>query len=149
MNVRTGDTLWNRFDGLLHRETQEHDTTIHITASDIYRITEGGQLDFGGSEYKASTHDPVETRKKNPDDSYGWWFLAEGLYRVEFNEGIRLEEGEIATVQPLERLLQAGASHPGFRVETSRETLVTILSVGTGGVEIKENARLASVRVEG
>ncbi len=130
---------------LIHERTQVHDYSIDLTVKAIFEITECGSVDFGNSEYTLGRRDEIETYKRNPDDKYGWWDLARGCYLMHLNESVALHDDEIALVQSDERLLLCGAYVPSFFFRGPRQLLEALLVVGDQGIEIKENARVASL----
>jgi hypothetical protein len=132
---------------VLHDDTQAHNWRIDLTADSIYTMTEGGSLDFGGSEYEQAGYEEIQPEKKNPDDDYGWWHLDEGTYRVEYNEGIDLDDDQLALVTSHQRLLMAGGHHSAQLIASDCDELHMQLHVGDGGLHIKENARLSSLFV--
>lgn len=141
------------FDGLLddalHADTQVEDRTVSLTAGAISELTGPGHLDFGGSEFQLADRHAVEPMKRNEDDDYGWWSLAEGQYIVEFNETIDLTQGHYGLVQPHDHLYWNGVNHPTLLLDADDTDMrISIpITVGQNGVEIKENARVSSLRV--
>lgn len=136
-------------DGLVHLETQRAPAGLDLTADAIYRVQGAGSLDFGGSEFEPAERLEVTPELADPGDDYGWWELEPGTYVVRYNEGLELEEGQVARIYPLGRLLQAGASHPAFVVHGEVRPLETLLTVGEGGCGLKENCRVSRLLVEG
>ena len=129
-------------DNLVHGPTQVHDHGIDLTVSAIYEVTEPGRLDFGGDELEDADLEPVPTTLRNPDDDYGWWELSSGQYVIQHNEFVT-EVEEPLVLQPRHDLLARGGSHPSLRV-FDHLPLVP-LSVGEGGLNIKENARVSTL----
>jgi hypothetical protein len=137
------DTVTN----ILHDDTQAHEWRVDLTVNNVYNIESGGSLDFGGSEYEQAAYSEITPEKKDPDDDYGWWHLEEGTYRIEYNEGIDLNDGQLALVTTHQRLLMAGGHHSAQLVSSDCDELHMQLHVGDGGLHIKENARLSSLFV--
>ena len=133
--------LVTRVDGLLHEETQVHEHGVDLTVDEVFVVDEAGRVDFGGGELEPARTSAHETRKRHPDDDYGWWHLDGGTYLIAYN-------GSLSTERPLhlqtrEAVLERGASHP-TRVVTSLPRLP--LSVSDGGLYLKENARVSTLR---
>jgi len=84
---------------------------------------------------------PHETRKRRPDDDYEWWHLDGGQHLIEYNESLATERPLL--LQTREAVLARGASHP-TRVVTSLPAMP--LSVPEGGLHLKENARVSTLR---
>ena len=135
-----------RLEGLLHEDTQGFSLGMDLTVAEVQRLTGGGRLDFGGSEFEAAQAETLTPEKADPEDDYGWWHLSAGSYLVCYNERINLKEGELALISPHTRLLQAGASHGAF--STVGETaLGVLLTVAETGCSLKENARISRLVV--
>jgi hypothetical protein len=132
--------LADRIDDLLHAGTQVHDRGVDLTAAEVEVVDLPGRVDFGGGELEAAVTSPVETEYRNEDDDYAWWHLDAGQYLVSFNETLA-GSGEVV-LQTRDELRTAGAFHPTLFV-TELESVP--LSVGEGGVRIKENARVTTV----
>ena len=139
------DELLKRVDGLVHEKTQRGPAGLELTLKAVLRLQGGGALDFGGSEYQeAETAEIAPT--KGADDKYGWWSLEAGVYRLRFNESLRLEGGERALLSPHPRLLAAGGNHPSAMFGAGEELFV-MLQVFAGGLRLKENCRISRLSV--
>lgn len=147
MHLLSGDETRAHLDGLVHLETQRADYGLDLTAGTVYRATGGGQLDFGGSEFKSAPREQIDPERADPDDDYGWWTLEAGTYIVRYNETPALNADHWAQVTPHPRLLQAGLHHPAFVVENGSDSLVTPLFVGPTGGRLKENCRISRLIV--
>lgn len=137
------DALRAHVDGLVHLDTQRADTGLDLTVDAVFQLTGAGQLDFGGSEFEPADRTPIDPQRAHPDDDYGWWNLGAGTYIIRYNETLDLDAGQRAEVFPLDRLLQAGASHPAFTAHGTQAPLETLLTVGEHGVHLKENCRVS------
>jgi len=147
MRYLTGATVKDRIDGIVHTATQQHDYETDLTVTAIYEIVGPGEIDFGGSEFKPAERTELAPVKRDHDDQYGWWELPPGTYVVRYNEVPDLRDDLLAFVQPHERLQQAGATHPTFWFRDTREHVETLLNVGDGGINIKQNARLSKLLI--
>jgi hypothetical protein len=134
------EALVDRLDGIVHEETQVRGRGVDLTVAEIHRIDEPGRIDFGGGELTAAESSPVETQKRNPDDDYGWWTLDEGQYLLSFNETLTGEG--VAVLQPRTELRERGAFHPTLFTESLGQVP---LAVPTGGIRLKENARVSTL----
>ena len=144
--IQSNEKTLESLDDILHADTQQSfELGFDLTAARIYRLTSGGQLDFGGSEFAAADREAIDTEKKNPDDDYGWWHLEAGAYLVEFNETLALKPGQMAYIQPHNRLMRAGGHHPGFLTQGTPDDLAVLLHVSPQGLHIKENARISTL----
>lgn len=147
MRILDAHATAERIDRLVHLDTQQAEGGIDLTVDEVHRLAGPGALDFGGSEFEAAAREVIEPQLADPGDDYGWWELAAGSYLVRYNEAPALEEAETALVLPLDRLQQAGASHPAFVVRGERDPLETLLRVGDAGCRLKENCRISRLVV--
>jgi len=142
-----GSEAADRIKNFIHKDTQTGEDNVYLTVKQIYSLDKKGSLDFGGSELNLAKRKPLLPKKRHPEDKYGWWNLNQGTYLVEFNEQIELREKEIAILESKEELLQSGCFHP-LRIITPQEELSFIpLNVGGQGIDIKQNARISTLRI--
>src|SRR6056297_296004 len=80
-------------DDLVYEPTQTDSRGLDLTVDSISRITEPGRVDFGGGELEPAETEPVATEKRDPEDDYGWWELAEGVYLIDYNEALSIPDG--------------------------------------------------------
>lgn len=130
-----------RVDGLLHEETQVSDRGVDLSLATVEAVQEPGRVDFGGGELTNAALASVETALRNPDDDYEWWNLDGGQYLITYNE--RVTAGPPLVCEPRHALRERGAFHPAIVVPPlGRVPLV----VPDGGVRLKENARISTLR---
>lgn len=150
MEIVSGDAVFDDLlDNTLHADTQVEAESVSLTVGAIKELTGPGHLDFGGGEFQLADRHDVEPMKRSDDDDYGWWSLAEGQYIVEFNETIDLTQGDYALLQPHDHLYWNGVSHPTLLLDADDTDMrISVpITVGHNGVEIKENARVSSLRI--
>jgi len=147
MQLLPGKVAVARIAGILHPKYQVHGYSVHLTARKISSVDPTGQIDFGGSEYVAAGRMEIAPQRLRLEDRYQWWDLGRGSYFVECNETLNLAEDEIALIEPEDRLLRAGASHVSSFVRGHLAPVELLLEVGTARLRVKENARLARVRL--
>jgi deoxycytidine triphosphate deaminase len=147
MELVQGKQAVKRVGNLLSPKHQVHGYAVDLTAKQISSLNPTGEVDFGGSEYVAAQPAPVPTHQKHSQDRYQWWTLVHGAYQVEFNETLELAPDEIALLEPHERLLRAGASHPAQFLRGTLDPLTVLLSVVSARIQIKQNARIATLRI--
>jgi len=94
----TANALASQLDGLVHLDTQRASTGIDLTVDAVFRTTGPGQLDFGGGEFQTVPRERIGPTLDDPDDDYGWWTLEKGAYVVQYNESLRLDDGQQAVV---------------------------------------------------
>ncbi|MBI4462239.1 MAG: hypothetical protein HY653_04970 [Acidobacteria bacterium] len=147
MQLLPGRLAVERVKNLISDKHQVHAYHVDLTARTIYGLNPTGEVDFGGSEYAPALRQELRTHQKHSQDRYQWWELPHGAYLVEFNEAVDLAENEIALLEPHERLLRAGASHPANFLRGPVNPVHTVLNVTSARIQIKQNARLAVLRV--
>lgn len=147
MQLVSGKEAVQRVRTLINPQQQVHAYAVELTAKQLYNLNPTGEVDFGGSEYVAAERHPVATHQKHSQDKYQWWSLVHGAYQLEFNESLELADDEIALLEPHERLLRAGAEHPALFLRGKLNPLTTLLSVTCARVQIKQNARISTLRV--
>ena len=133
----------DRVENLVHPETQVREHGIDLTVSAIHEVTEAGRIDFGGDELAEADLEPHELTRRNPDDEYQWWHLDAGTYVLQYNELVTGDEHARLLLQPRNKLMARGASHP--TVTVGGHLPLVPLTVGGAGIEIKENARVSTV----
>jgi hypothetical protein len=136
----SGEELTEYVEGIVHEDTQVSERGLDLTVAEIHDIEQPGRVDFGGDELEAATTAPHESQKRNTDDDYEWWDLDAGQYLVEFNEQVQADEPLV--LQTREEIRDRGAFHPTLFV---REIERIPLSVPTGGLKLKENARISTL----
>jgi len=147
MQLVSGKEAVQRVGNILSEKHQVHAYAVDLTARQIFRLDPTGTVDFGGSEYVAAERHPMPTHQKHSQDRYQWWTLPHGAYMVEFNETIELAEDELGLLEPHERLLRAGAELPARYLRGPHNPCWGMLSVSCAQVQIKQNARVAALRV--
>lgn len=147
VHFMSGSEAAERIENIIHANTQVGEDGVYLTVKSIHILRKKGSLDFSGKEQQIKDKGTLSPEKKCPDDKYGWWHLSEGSYLVSFNEQLGLKDGEAAILQPREELLQNGCYHP-IRIFSGEEKLTFLpLQVGSGGIDIKENARISLVKM--
>ena len=133
-------------ENYIHLDTQLKENNFDLTVSSISEIKGKGEVDFSDKERHIPKANPVQPRKKNPEDKYGWWMLPKGNYVAKTNEKLNIPKGTIAILQPRLSLLQSGLNIPLRIITQTKGTEVHFnLAVTThNGFEIKENARIIS-----
>lgn len=132
-------------DDLVYEPTQTDSRGVDLTVDSISRVTEPGRVDFGGGELDPAELEPVETELRNEDDDYGWWTLSADVYLIEYNETLTIPDDVRLLVQTRDAVQARGASHPTLHLDADGDLGPVPLTVGDGGIKIKENARLSTV----
>ncbi len=146
MQLMPGKHAATRLAGTLNPKYQVHGYFVNLTVRNVSALDPVGQVDFGGSDYAPAARIALPTHRR-AEDRYEWWDLSQGCYFVEFNETLELPENEIALLEPDERLLRAGASHPAMFLRGRVAPVETLLHVQTPRLLVKQNARISRVRV--
>ena len=142
-----GKQAAERVKGIINPKFQVHGYAVGLTVRQVFAVDPVGQVDFGGSEYKAAGRIAVASLRRDPQDRYEWWDLSRGAYLVEFNETLELAEDEVGMLEPEERLLRAGAAHPSLFLRGTVDPVETLLTVEATRIQIKQNARTSRLRV--
>jgi deoxycytidine triphosphate deaminase len=147
MFLLPGKDAASHIEGILHAKYQVHGFSVHLTVKKIFAADPAGRLDFGGSEYAPAGRVEIAPHALRPEDSYRWWELDKDTYFVECNESISLESDQLALIEPEDRLLRAGAWHAPLSVRGRVGPIELLLTVGVLQLRVKENARIARVRL--
>jgi hypothetical protein len=149
MQLLSGNDAANHIAGIIHPKYQVHGFSVHLTVRTIYGVDPVGKLDFGGGEYVPAGRVAMAPRQLRPEDNYLWWELNKECYFVECNETLNLAPDQIALIEPEDRLLRAGGWHAPLFVRGHVDPVELLLTVGVLQLRVKENARIARVRVFG
>ncbi|MEQ8523794.1 dCTP deaminase [Gracilimonas sp.] len=146
----SGNWLDN-ISNVIYAETQQHEHHFDLTVNEIHKITGAGTLDFGGSEFKPATTEKLNPEKQKADDDYGWWKLREGPYKIIFNESLNDLDNKVALISPHPHLREAGVVADTYLITTDKESGIFSINItiSEAGCNIKENARVAELRVIG
>lgn len=124
---------------LVHEPTQVTETGIDLTLASVARIDEPAQLDFGDNELTDPKTTELTPQRRETADDYGWWELDAGTYLVTHNES--LDTDTPLRLEPRDALTKRGATHP-----TRRVARLHPLPLTTAGINLKENARISTIR---
>lgn len=141
----SGDEAKQCVEGIIHEETQLSENGIDLTVNGVAIPKASTDLDFGGGEENIGEVKQLDPQKRNQDDKYGWWNLDEGLYIIDLNEDIEVDEGT-GVVVPLSRLTNGGSFHAPIFF-TGRLDSEPLLRVNSAGLNLKENARISRLHV--
>ena len=147
MQLLAGKDAADHNAGIIHPKYQVHGFSVHLTVRKIWAIDPAGKLDFGGGEYVPAGRVELAPRQLRPEDNYLWWELDRESYFVECNETISLASDQIALIEPEDRLLRAGGWHVPLFVRGHVDPVELLLTVGILQLRVKENARIARVRL--
>lgn len=147
MRLLSGKEAARHLHHVISARHQVHAYSVDLTARKIYRLGPTGAVDFGGSEYLAAEPQALALFHKHPQDKYLWWTLMHGAHLIEFNESLSLDDAQIALLGPHERLLQTGVIQSSVFLRGQLDTLAAVVTVAAPSVQIKENARIGSLRV--
>lgn len=131
--------LTDRVTGIVHEATQTDGQGLDLTLAEVYRVSEPGQVDFGGDELVAPGLSEKIPEQRESGDDYGWWSLDSGTYLIAHNES--LDSGDPLTLQTHDAVLARGAHHPTLRVTELDRVPLTV----GGSIQLKENARISTL----
>jgi len=149
VSLLSANDLLNQISNIVHQETQLHDDHIDLTVSEVHKVSGAGYLDFGGSEFKPAITEKITPEKRRSDDDYGWWKLGNGPFRIIFNESLTLESSQTGIISSHRHSRQSGlvSNTNLISSEDNQERLSMNITVSEAGCNIKENARIATLRV--
>ena len=143
MSIISGEDCLKFLENMVYEKTQVQKYGVDLTVKDIYVLENPGSMDFGGSELEIADKRRSILEKRDPADKYAWWNLQPGDYLLEYNEKLNLQEGMIALLQPKQELMRNGSHHPPLILTHEDQLQTIILSVGSSGINIKQNARVS------
>lgn len=147
MQLLSGKAVAEQISGILHAKYQVHGFCVHLTARKVSAVNPIGQIDFGGNEYIPAGRLEITPQQLRAEDKYLWWELGRGGYFVECNETLHLAPDQIALIEPEDRLLRAGGWHVPLFVRGHVEPVELLIQVIGTRLRVKENARIARVRI--
>lgn len=125
-------------------ETQLTPNGFDFTVREIHRYKGRGKIDFSNSEREIPDTEKLEPAKQDKEDSYGWWDLESGVYKIVTNEIVDIPEDIVGFAYPRSSLLRMGATiengvwDAGFKGRSSFMLVVE----NPEGVKVKENSRV-------
>lgn len=135
-------------DGLIedypHLDTQLTPNGFDLTAGEIHAYTAAGRLDFSNDEREIPETEPLSPEKRDPGDTYGWWELGPGVYKVVANETVHIPNDLMAFTFPRSSLLRMGATidNAAWEAGFSGQGAFMLDVRNPEGIAIKENARV-------
>src|SRR4029077_641129 len=147
MQLLSGKDAATHIAGIIHPKYQVHGFSVHLTVRKIHAIDPVGMLDSGGGEYAPAGRVEIAPSQLRPGDKDLWWEWDRNSYFAECNQTLSLASDQIALIEPEDRLLRAGAWHAPLFVRGHVDPVVLLLSVGVLQLRVKDNARIARVRL--
>lgn len=149
MKLLPSEDILDLTDNIIHEDTQLHEQHLDLTVAEVHQLTEAGSLDFGGSEFTQAGTKPINPKKINPNDDYGWWDLKIDTYKAVLNESVEVPENTIAVITPHIHAEKSGIiiNTLFISAEDDLEDLSIYFHVPVVGCKIKENARIATLRL--
>jgi dUTP pyrophosphatase len=122
-------------------ETQLQPSGFDLSLESIEEYLDGGAVDFSNKERVIAT-----TRSLIPDDE-GWFHLEKGVYKVVYNEVVKMPLDVAAIARTRSTLLRNGAMigtavwDPGYEGRSS--SMLTVYN--PFGLRLKKDARIAQL----
>ena len=128
-------------------DTQLTPNGFDLTAAKIYEFSGSGALDFSNKERKIPPSQELVPQKEKPEDKFGWWQLAPGIYKVVTNEIVKLPLDLIGVAFARSSLLRMGAfTQTGVWDAGFEGVSEFVIVVGNPlGMKLKQNARVAQL----
>ncbi len=137
----------NLVEHYIHLETQLTPNGFDATVGHIFAFDEAGSLDFSNRERSLPKTREIPLCRDNPEDSYGWWDLEQGVYKVKTNETVNLPADLIALAFTRTSLLRMGAcTHHGvWDAGFSGKSEFILVVANSHGLRLKQNSRVVQL----
>lgn len=124
-------------------EMQTDGDRIVLTILDIMQIVGEGRIDPDVNMAEEARQIKRPSRKSTRDAA-GSWDLAQGAYRVTYNETVQVPDGASLILQPHDTLMRNGLWHPTLFVRDWSEVNGVLLVVSAKGVRIMEGSPIST-----
>jgi len=116
---------------------------VTLTLRDVLQITGEGRVapDSGEEDLARTIKRPA---RRTAGDPAGYWELAQGVYRMTYNESVRIPDDGALILQPCEGIMINGLWHPTLVVRDWAEMKGVLLTVGARGVRLEEGAPVST-----
>ncbi len=134
-------------EGAIDLEKQLTPNGCDVTCAEVSAFDDAGAVDFSNKERVLPGCRALVPAKRRPDDKFGWWELAPGVYKIKTNETVNMPKDMIALAFTRTTLLRMGAAthhgvwDAGFCGKS--EFLLTVHN--PRGMQLKQNARVAQL----
>jgi dUTP pyrophosphatase len=137
----------NLIEGCISQDKQLTPNGLDLTIGSISVFDAAGALDFSNKERAVPPTKEILPQKNSPGDTYGWWHLARGAYKIRTNESVNLPDNLVALAFSRTSLLRMGAfTQHGVWDAGFKGKGEFILVVGNpAGVKLKQNARIVQL----
>lgn len=139
--LRTLITNHNLVTGYIDLDTQLQPSGFDLSLESVEEYLGGGAVDFSNEERVIA-----ETRALTPDAD-GWYSLKQGVYKVVYNEVVKMPLDVAAIARTRSTLLRNGAEvgtavwDPGYEGRSS--SMLTVHN--PNGLRLKKDARVAQL----
>lgn len=119
---------------------QKQQAGIDLTVREVYKIVSAGKIDFDNAERVIASSQPLKFEND-------WVFLESGVYKVVFNEYVKIPLDTVAICLPRSTLVRNGCLlgtalwDPGY--EGRSEVLLNVAN--PHGLYLKKNSRIAQL----
>lgn len=134
-------------EGGIDLDAQLTPNGFDLTIGSIFEFTSAGALDFSNKERILPQTKELIAQKKSPQDTFGWWNLTKGIYKVKTNETINMPNNLTACAFTRTSLLrmgvftQNGVWDAGFCGKSEFALVVE----NPLGIYLKQNARVVQL----
>ena len=94
--IRTRIEGENLIEGYISLEKQLTPNGFDLTVGRVFSFASSGSLDFSNKERVVPEGKESVPLKQKSDDTFGWWDLSKGAYKVRTNETVNLPGNLIA-----------------------------------------------------
>ena len=141
--IRTRKLVENYID----LDTQVTPNGFDLTAGSIFAFRSAGSVDFSNSERVLPEVAEVVPVKCKSEDTFGWWHLEKGVYKVRTNEAVNIPKDLIAFAFPRSTLLRMGAfvQNAVWDAGFSGTSEFILVVENPHGINLKQNARVTQL----
>ncbi|MFH1875755.1 MAG: deoxyuridine 5'-triphosphate nucleotidohydrolase [Candidatus Omnitrophota bacterium] len=134
-------------EGCIKLETQLTPNGFDVTVATVSEFAGSGALDFSNSERVLPACHAIAPHKKKQEDTFGWWKLLPGAYKIRTNETVNLPNTLIALAYTRTSLLRMGAytQHGVWDAGFHGTGEFILIVANPHGIELKQNCRIAQL----
>jgi len=134
-------------EGLIDLDTQLTPNGFDLTVASVAAFEGQGAVDFSNKERILPQGKELTPKKEAPQDTYGWWQLSPGTYKLKTNETVTLPKALVALAFSRTTLLRMGAFtvHGVWDAGFSGRGEFVLVVANPRGIRLKQNARVAQL----
>ncbi|RJO63806.1 MAG: deoxyuridine 5'-triphosphate nucleotidohydrolase [Candidatus Omnitrophota bacterium] len=128
-------------------QTQLNPNGFDITVAAVFQFEGTGSLDFSNKERNIPEAKEIPAQRQKPQDTFGWWHLKRGAYKIRTNETVHLPLDLVALAYSRSSLLRVGAftQHAVWDAGFRGKSEFILFVENEKGLLLKQNARIAQL----